>query len=320
MRRGVEQSMTDEYLLQTKDITKKYKDVLAVDHININLKKGEIYGLIGRNGAGKTTLLKMLAGLANPTEGDYTVFGMSGRKTASLRDRVGVLIENPGLFGNMSVFDNLKVKALALGVSDDDYLRELIDYVGLASAGKRPVKKFSLGMKQRLGIALTLVSHPDLLLLDEPINGLDPQGIIEIRELIEKLAKEQKITIIISSHILEELSKIATRYGVINEGRLIAEFTHEELLDSCIQLIELRPDDVSKASTVLEGMGIRDYKAMDKRTIHIFERVDECGKIVLEMAKHNVEIHGVEIKHRSLEEYYIDLTDKDQLHTDGAKK
>ena len=312
--------MSEEFLLQTKDITKKYKDVLAVDHVNISLKKGEIYGLIGRNGAGKTTLLKMLAGLANPTEGDYTIFGLSGRKTASLRDRVGVLIENPGLFGNMSVFDNLKVKALALGVSDDDYLRELIDYVGLTSAGKRPVKKFSLGMKQRLGIALTLVSHPDLLLLDEPINGLDPQGIIEIRELIEKLAKEQKITIIISSHILEELSKIATRYGVINEGRLIAEFTHEELLDSCIQLIELRPDDVSKASTVLEGMGIRDYKTMDKRTIHIFERVDECGKIVLEMAKHSVEIQGVEIKHRSLEEYYIELTDRDHLNADGAKK
>ena len=312
--------MSEEYLLQTKDITKKYKDVLAVDHVNISLKKGEIYGLIGRNGAGKTTLLKMLAGLANPTEGDYTIFGLSGRKTASLRDRVGVLIENPGLFGNMSVFDNLKVKALALGVDDDDYLRELIDYVGLASAGKRPVRKFSLGMKQRLGIALTLVSHPDLLLLDEPINGLDPQGIIEIRELIEKLAKEQNITIIISSHILEELSKIATRYGVINEGRIIAEFTHEELLDSCIRLIELRPDDVGKASTVLENMGIKEYKTMDHRTIHIFERTGECGKIVLEMARNNVEIHGVEIKHRSLEEYYIDLTDKDQLHTDGAKK
>ncbi len=312
--------MSEEFLLQTKDITKKYKDVLAVDHVNISLKKGEIYGLIGRNGAGKTTLLKMLAGLANPTEGDYTIFGLSGRKTASLRDRVGVLIENPGLFGNMSVFDNLKVKALALGVDDDDYLRELIDYVGLASAGKRPVRKFSLGMKQRLGIALTLVSHPDLLLLDEPINGLDPQGIIEIRELIEKLAKEQNITIIISSHILEELSKIATRYGVINEGRIIAEFTHEELLDSCIRLIELRPDDVGKASTVLENMGIKEYKTMDHRTIHIFERTGECGKIVLEMARNNVEIHGVEIKHRSLEEYYIDLTDKDQLHTDGAKK
>lgn len=312
--------MTDGYLLQTKDITKKYKDVLAVDHININLKKGEIYGLIGRNGAGKTTLLKMLAGLANPTEGDYTVFGMSGRKTSSVRDRIGVLIENPGLFGNMTAFDNLKVKALALGLNDADYLRELIDYVGLTSAGKRPVKKYSLGMKQRLGIALTLVSHPDLLLLDEPINGLDPQGIIEIRELIEKLAKEQKITIIISSHILEELSKIATRYGVINEGRLIAEFTHDELLENCTQLIELRPDDTVKASTVLEGMGIKDYKIMDKRTVHIFERIDESGRISLEMARSGVDIHGIEIKHRSLEEYYIELTDRDSLTRHGDEK
>ena len=312
--------MSEEFLLQTKDITKKYKNFVAVDHVNINLKKGEIYGLIGRNGAGKTTLLKMLAGLANPTEGDYMIFGMSGRKTAVVRDRIGVLIENPGLFGNMSAYDNLKVKALALGLNDPDYLRELIDYVGLTSAGKRPVKKYSLGMKQRLGIALTLVSHPDLLLLDEPINGLDPQGTIEMRELIEKLAKEQNITIIISSHILEELSKIATRYGVINEGRLLAEFTHEELLEKCIQLLELRTDDISKANIVLENMGIRDYQNIDKRTIHIFERVNDCGKIVLEMARNNVDISLVETKHRSLEEYYIDITDRDSIGRTGEEK
>ena len=312
--------MSEEYLLQTHDITKKYKDVLAVDHINLKLKKGEIYGLIGRNGAGKTTLLKMLAGLANPTEGDYTIFGLSGRKTASLRDRVGVLIERPGLFNGLTAFQNMKVKSLALGLNDDAYIRELLKTVGLDNVGKRPVRKYSLGMKQRLGIALSLVGHPDLLLLDEPINGLDPQGIIEVREIIERLAKEQNITIIISSHILEELTKTATRYGVINEGRLIAEFTHEELLERCNQLIELRPDDATKAATVLESLGIRDYKNVDKRTIQIFEKVDECGNLVLEMAKNGIEIHGVEIKHQSLEDYYISLTEKDSHTRHGDKK
>ena len=312
--------MGEDYLLQTTGITKRYKDVLAVDHIDIKLKKGEIYGLIGRNGAGKTTLLKMLAGLANPTEGDYTIFGLNGRKTAELRDRVGVLIERPGLFNGLTAFQNMKVKSLALGLNDDAYIKELLKTVGLDNVGKRPVRKYSLGMKQRLGIALSLVGHPDLLLLDEPINGLDPQGIIEVREIIERLAKEQNITIIISSHILEELTKTATRYGVINEGRLIAEFTHEELLERCNQLIELRPDDATKAATVLESLGIRDYKNVDKRTIQIFEKVDECGNLVLEMAKNGIEIHGVEIKHQSLEDYYISLTEKDSRARHGDKK
>ncbi len=312
--------MGEDYLLQTTGITKRYKDVLAVDHIDLKLKKGEIYGLIGRNGAGKTTLLKMLAGLANPTEGDYTIFGLNGRKTAELRDRVGVLIERPGLFNGLTAFQNMKVKSLALGLNDDAYIKELLKTVGLDNVGKRPVRKYSLGMKQRLGIALSLVGHPDLLLLDEPINGLDPQGIIEVREIIERLAKEQNITIIISSHILEELTKTATRYGVINEGRLIAEFTHEELLERCNQLIELRPDDATKAATVLESLGIRDYKNVDKRTIQIFEKVDECGNLVLEMAKNGIEIHGVEIKHQSLEDYYISLTEKDSHARHGDKK
>jgi len=312
--------MAEEFLLQTNDLTKRYKDVLAVDHVNLKLKKGEIYGLIGRNGAGKTTLLKMLAGLADPTEGSFSIFGVSGKKTASLRDRVGVLIERPGLFNGMNAFQNMKVKSLALGLQDDAYIRELLNIVGLDKEGKRPVRKYSLGMKQRLGIALSLVGHPDLLLLDEPINGLDPQGIIEVREMIERLAKEQNITIIISSHILEELSKIATRYGVINEGRLIAEFTHGELIERCSQLIELRPDDITKATTVLEALGIKDYKSVDKRTIHIFESVDDCGQVVLELAKNGIRIHGVEVKHQSLEDYYISLTEKDSQVRHGDKK
>ena len=298
----------EEYILETDNITKKYGAILAVDHVSIRLKRGEIYGLIGRNGAGKTTLLKMLAGLAKPTEGTYRIFGEPEKKTAKLRDRIGVLIESPGLIPNMSAMENMKVKAMMLGMNDDAFLKELLNDVGLGDTGKLQVKRFSMGMKQRLGIALALESHPDLLLLDEPINGLDPQGIVDIRELIERLSKERNITILISSHILEELSKIATRYGVLHHGRMIDEFTHKELLRRCSERIELRPSDSTRAVTVIEAMGITDYKVMDTGTIQIFERLDDSGEIVLELAKNNIKTLNISVKNEALEDYYLSIT------------
>ncbi|MBP5493258.1 MAG: ATP-binding cassette domain-containing protein [Clostridiales bacterium] len=297
-----------EYLLETDNITKKYGNLTAVDHVTIKLQRGEIYGLIGRNGAGKTTLLKMLAGLAKPTEGTYTIFGESQKNTAKLRDRIGVLIESPGLFPNLSAFDNMKIKALTLGMNDDAFLRELLNDVGLSDVEKRKVKRFSMGMKQRLGIAMSLVGHPDLLLLDEPINGLDPQGIVEVRELIERLSKERNITILISSHILEELSKIATRYGIIHNGQLIDEFTHQELLKRCSERIEIRPSDPTRAVTVIEGMGITEFKVIDNSIIQIFERLDDSGDIVLELAKNNIKTLSVAVKNEALEDYYLSIT------------
>ena len=303
--------MSEDYLVQAHAITKEYKNVTAVDHIDLKLKRGEIYGLIGRNGAGKTTLLRMLAGFAAPTEGDYSLFGVSGKKISSLRDRVGVLIESPKLFLNMSAYQNLKVKAMALGLREDDYLNELLDLTGLSSVGKHPVSGFSLGMKQRLGIALSLVGHPDLLLLDEPINGLDPEGIIEIRNLISKLSEEQNITILISSHILEELSKTATRYGVINRGRLIAEFTNEELLSECSDYLVIKTDDTNTACTELDKLGITDYRLTDKNMIEIYERLDEVGHIVAELDRNNVRVSAVNVDRRSFEDYYISLLEHD---------
>ncbi|MBP5417254.1 MAG: ATP-binding cassette domain-containing protein [Clostridiales bacterium] len=298
-----------EYLLETDNITKRYGKITAVDHVNIHLKKGEIYGLIGRNGAGKTTLLKMLAGLAKPSEGSYSIFGESEKETARLRDRIGVLIESPGLYPNMTAFENMKIKSLMLGMNDDSFLKELLTDVGLDSrTEKLKVKQFSLGMKQRLGIAMTLVGHPDLLLLDEPINGLDPQGIVEIRELIARLSKERNITILISSHILEELSKISTRYGILHNGQMIDEFTHSELLKRCSERIELRPSDATKAVTVIEKMGITEYKVLDKSVIQIFERLEDSGEIVLELAKNNIKTLGIAVKNEALEDYYLSLT------------
>ncbi len=298
-----------EYLLETDNITKRYGKITAVDHVNIHLKKGEIYGLIGRNGAGKTTLLKMLAGLAKPTDGSFSIFGESEKETAKLRDRIGVLIESPGLYPNMTAIENMKIKSLMLGMNDDAFLKELLADVGLDSrTEKLKVKQYSLGMKQRLGIAMTLVGHPDLLLLDEPINGLDPQGIVEIRELIARLSKERNITILISSHILEELSKIATRYGILHNGQLIDEFSHSELLKRCSERIELRPSDATKAVTVIEKMGITEYKVLDKSVIQIFERLEDSGEIVLELAKNNIKTLGIAVKNEALEDYYLSIS------------
>ena len=210
-----------ELLLSTKGLTKQYGRQKAVSRMDIHVKKGSIYGLIGRNGAGKTTFLKMVAGLASPTDGEINLFGYTGNQLKRIRSRVGCLIESPGLYGNLSAYDNLKIKCKFCGINKKGYIEEILKLVGLENTGKKKSKHFSLGMKQRLGIGLALIGEPDLLLLDEPINGLDPQGIVEIRDMIWRLKEERNMTIIISSHILEELSKIATDYGIIHEGQLL---------------------------------------------------------------------------------------------------
>ena len=297
-----------EYLLETENITKRYGPIVAVDHVSIRLKQGEIYGLIGRNGAGKTTLLKMLAGLAKPTEGSFTLFGESAEKTSRMRDRVGVLIETPGLYPNLNAMGNMRIMAMIVGENDDLYLQELLEDVGLGGIGNRKVKAFSMGMKQRLGIAMSLVGHPDILLLDEPINGLDPQGIVEVRELISRLNKERNITILISSHILEELSKIVTRYGIIHNGRIIDQFSQAELLRRCQERIEIRPSDTTKAVTVIEKMGISDFKVVDNSVIQIFERLEDSGEIVLELAKNDIKTLNISIKNENLEDYFLHVT------------
>ncbi len=302
-----------EYILETDNLTKRYGNINAVDHVSIHVKRGEIYGLIGRNGAGKTTFFKMLAGLSKPTAGQFSIFGEPPENTPKLRDRIGVLIESPGLFYTMSAINNMKIQALSLGMNDDEYLHELLNDVGLGGMEKMKVKKLSMGMRQRLGIAMSLVGRPDILLLDEPINGLDPQGIVEIRELIERLSKERNITILISSHILEELSKIATRYGIIHNGQLIDEFTHQELLKRCSERIEIRPSDPTKACTVLEQMGITEYKVVDQSVIQVFERLTDSGDIVLELAKNNIKTLSIAVKNEALEDYFLSITG-------GAKK
>ena len=297
-----------KYLLSTNSLTKQYGRQKAVDAVNIHVRQGDIYGLIGRNGAGKTTLLKMISGLAAPTAGDFSLFEKRGRSAYRYLSRVGTLIEAPGVYPNMSAADNLKLKCLAAGVRRKGEIEELLEIVGLSGTGKKKVRNFSMGMKQRLGIALALVGNPDLVILDEPINGLDPQGIAEVRDTLSRLNRERNITFMISSHILEELSKIATHYGIIHDGVLLQELTREELLERCSERIELKTDDTRRACTVLDDMGITRYKVVDRDTIHIFERLNDSGEITMALAGHGVRTMGITVKNEALEDYYLNLT------------
>ena len=300
-----------ELLLQTRNLTKQYGRHRAVDDVNMHIKKGAIYGFIGRNGAGKTTCLKMISGLSTPSYGEIEMFGYKGKDLQKVRSRVGCLIEAPGLYGNMSAYDNLNIKCKLTGIKKKGYIEELLKTVGLDTVGEKKTKHYSLGMKQRLGIALALVGEPDLLILDEPINGLDPQGIVEVRETIQKLAKERGMTICISSHLLEELSKLATDYGIIHNGCLVQELTREELMKKCSERIELTLDNPKQAIPVLDDMGFNSYQVIDKEHIHIFERLGESASLNMELAKAGIPVKGISITSEELENYFLRLTGGD---------
>lgn len=297
-----------ELLLQTRALTKQYGRHRAVDQVSMHIKKGAIYGFIGRNGAGKTTTLRMISGLASPTAGEIELFGCRGRDLSRIRSRVGCLIEGPGLYGSMSARDNLKMKCMLLGVYKRGYEEELLDIVGLGGVGKKPVKRYSLGMKQRLGIALALVGEPDLLVLDEPINGLDPQGIAEVRDTVLKLNRERNMTILISSHILEELSKIATDYGIIHNGTLLQELTNEELMEKCSERLEVTLDDPERAVPVMDRLGIKRYQVADREHIYIFERLEESAALNMAFAKAGIPVRGISVTNEELETYFLKLT------------
>lgn len=297
-----------ELLLQTRALTKQYGRHRAVDQVSMHIKKGAIYGFIGRNGAGKTTTLRMISGLASPTAGEIELFGCRGRDLSRIRSRVGCLIEGPGLYGSMSARDNLKMKSMLLGVYKRGYEEELLDIVGLGGVGKKPVKRYSLGMKQRLGIALALVGEPDLLVLDEPINGLDPQGIAEVRDTVLKLNRERNMTILISSHILEELSKIATDYGIIHNGTLLQELTNEELMEKCSERLEVTLDDPERAVPVMDRLGIKRYQVADREHIYIFERLEESAALNMAFAKAGIPVRGISVTNGELETYFLKLT------------
>ena len=297
-----------EILLETRNLSKHYGHHKAVDNVNMHIKKGAIYGFIGRNGAGKTTCLKMISGLSKPTYGEIEMFGYKGKELEKVRTRIGCLIEAPGLYGNMTAYENLNIKCKLLGIKQKGYIEDILDIIGLNNVEKKKTKHFSLGMKQRLGIGLALIGEPDLLILDEPINGLDPQGIAEIRDTIQRLQKERNMTICIASHILEELSKIATDYGIIHNGSLLQELTREELMRRCSERMEITLEHPRQAVPILDSMGFVNYQVVDKEHIHVFERLNESAQLNMELAKAGIMIRGISIISEELESYFLNLT------------
>lgn len=297
-----------EYIMTTQNLTKKYGEKAAAKDINIHIREGEIYGLIGRNGAGKTTIMRMLSGLSNPTEGSFSLFGKTGKDALKEMKNVGVLIEHPGLYPNMTAYENLRLKAIAMGCDNKKYIDEILELIGLTDARDKKAKSFSLGMRQRLGIGLALIGDPKIIILDEPINGLDPQGIVEVRKMLEKLRDEKKITIMISSHILDELGKLADSYGIIHEGNLVDEFTVDELHKRCGRYISVNTDDNSAAAEVIKSGGFNDVDIDEDGFIRINDRLDDVQLIVKRLVEKDLVPNHVTVKDISLEDYYLSVT------------
>lgn len=296
-----------EYVLETNALCKSYKNYHALNHLTMHIPKGAVYGFIGKNGAGKTTLIRLVCGLQQPTSGDYSLFGIpaSSPEITKMRRRVRAIVETPSLYLGMTAAENLKQQYLLLGLPSFQGLKELLCLVGLENTGKKKVKSFSLGMRARLGIASALVGNPDLLILDEPINGLDPQGIIEIRELIMKLNQEQHITILISSHILDELSRLSTHYGFIDNGQLLKELTAQELEAACRKCIRVQVSNTAVLARVLDSMHL-PYQILSSDTANIYGQVS-ISELVLSLHQQHCDLLSLQEHDESLESYYLNL-------------
>lgn len=296
-----------ECILQTDCLTKKYKNFQALNGLNMSVPKGSVYGLVGKNGAGKTTLIRLICGLQKPTDGSYSLYGVSNdsKDIIKSRRRMGAVIETPSIYADMTARENLVQQYKILGMPSYDGIPELLKLVGLENTGKKKAKNFSLGMKQRLGIAVALAGDPDFLVLDEPANGLDPQGIVEIRELILKLNREKQITVLISSHILDELSRLATHYGIIDGGRMIKELSAWELDEACRKCVHIKVSSTSALTHVLDEMKI-DYKITGEDSADLFSKIN-ITQLAAALAKENCEIYSIHEKDESLESYFISL-------------
>lgn len=296
-----------DYVLRTNALCKKYKDYKALNGLSMNVPKGAIYGFVGKNGAGKTTLIRLICGLQEPTSGEYTLYGMKNTDKGILkaRRRMGAVVETPSIYLDMTAEDNLKQQYRILGLPSYDGLEDILKLVQLENTGKKKAKNFSLGMRQRLGIAIALVGDPDFLVLDEPVNGLDPQGIIEMRELILKLNREQQITVLISSHILDELSRLATHYGFIDKGQIVKEISAKELDTDCRKCIRLEVSNTRTLSRVLDGMNV-EYNIISDKAADVYAKIN-VSKLAFALAKENCEVISMQERDESLESYYIGL-------------
>ncbi len=296
-----------DYILTADSLSKHYRHFKALDGFSIHVPKGSIYGFVGKNGAGKTTLIRLVCGLQDPTHGTYTLYGMKNTEPgiAKCRRRMGAVVETPSIYLDMTAMDNLKEQYRIIGLPSFDDIPELLHLVGLENTGKKKVKHFSLGMKQRLGIALALAGSPDFIILDEPINGLDPQGIIEMRELILKLNRERQITFLISSHILDELSRLATHYGFIDSGHMVREISAKELDAACRKCIRVQVSDVRVLARVLDEMKI-DYNIFSDTMADIYAKTN-ISKLTLALAEQDCDIISLTEREESLESFYVNL-------------
>lgn len=296
-----------EYVFKANEISKKYGKYTALSDVNMEIPKGAIYGFVGKNGAGKTTLIRIMCGLQKPSSGFYELLGktVDDPDIAKARRRVGAVVEAPAIYKDMTARDNLIQQCLMLGLPDFNSVDELLSLVGLADTVKKKARNFSLGMRQRLGIAVALCGNPDFIILDEPINGLDPQGIIEIRELILKLNRERGITFLISSHILDELSKIATNYGFIDNGHIVRQMSSNELKNECRKSVRMKVTDVGLLTKIMEEKGI-EYKVISNNTADVYSELnfstiakdcDNVGCTIITMEEHD----------ESLEAFYLSL-------------
>lgn len=295
-----------EYVLQTFDIVKKYNKQKALAGVNMNIQKGDIYGFVGENGSGKTTIIRLITGLIFADEGNYELFGVSNKdkKILQSRKKVGAVVETPSIYRNMTAYENLKTQCLLLGVNDENKIKEVLETVGLADLydSKKQAGNFSLGMRQRLGIAMALLNEPEFLILDEPMNGLDPEGIVSMRELIIHLNKNKNITFLISSHILTELSLIANRYGIISKGKIIKEISYEDMKKECRKSLYIQTQDIEKLVKVVEGLEV-DVLSNGVKVYGDISINELLNKII----KAKVKIDSINSNESSLEEYYLDV-------------
>lgn len=296
-----------EYVLTTNALNKHYRNFKALNGLTMHVPKGAIYGFVGKNGSGKTTLIRLICGLQPPTSGEYTLYGVnnSSRDVVKARRRMGAVVETPSIYLDMTAEDNIKEQYRILGLPSFDGIHELLTLVGLQNTGKKKAKNFSLGMRQRLGIAVALAGDPDFLVLDEPINGLDPQGIIEMRELILKLNREKQITVLISSHILDELSRLATHYGFIDGGRMVREISAEEMEAACRKCVRVEVSDTSALCRVLDGMGV-EYNVLSENKADIFAKIN-VSQLTLALAKEKCEVISMQERDESLESFYVSV-------------
>lgn len=296
-----------DYVLQTHSLGKTYGSFKALSGLGMNVPKGAIYGFVGKNGAGKTTLIRLLCGLQQPSTGYFVLYGKKNTdpQIGKVRRRMGAVVETPSIYLDMSATDNLKQQYRILGLPSYDGLEEILKLVGLENTGKKHAKHFSLGMRQRLGIAVALAGNPDFLVLDEPTNGLDPQGIVEMRELILKLNRERQITVLISSHILDELAKLATHYGFIDGGRLVKEISAADLEAACRKCVRVTVTDTKALARVLDNMAL-SYQILSDTQADIYGSV-HLSKLTFALADEQCELISMQERDETLESYYMSL-------------